>query len=121
MLFTEGTDFCFYPFEAGQPDALGNPLENTISEAFQAIFYLSGIESMGGEGKKMNEEHLISVYFTVEGKKGAAAAVIPESYFRLAFCCQNHSFTTVCHSHMVPSTSGPQRNLQTVTITAQEM
>lgn len=76
---------------------------------------------MGDRGKK-NEEHLISMYFTVEGKKGAAAAaVIPESHFRLAFCCQNHSFTTVCHSHMVPSTSGPQRNLQTVTIIAQEM
>lgn len=74
-----------------------------------------------GDGGKKNEEHPISVYFTVEGKKGAAAAVIPESHFRLAFFCQNHSFTTVRHSHMVPSTSGPQRNLQTVTITAQEM
>lgn len=72
-------------------------------------------------GKKKKEEHLISVYFTEEGKEGAAAAVIPESHFRLAFCCQNHSFTTARHSRMIPSTSGPQRNLQTVTITAQEM
>lgn len=72
---------------------------------------------MGDEGKK-KEEHLISLYFTAEEKEGAVAAVIPESHFRLAFCCQNHSFTTVRHSRMVPSTSGPQRNLQTVTITA---
>lgn len=27
----------------------------------------------------------------------------------------------MCHSHMVPSTSGSQRNLQTVTTTVQEM
>lgn len=44
-----------------------------------------------GRWGKKKEEHLIFVYFTAEGKERAAAAVIPESHFRLAFCCQNHS------------------------------
>lgn len=84
-------------------------------------YFLSQWNWGDGTWGKKKAEHLISVYFTVEGKEGAAAAaIIPESHFRLAFCCQNHSFTTVRHSHMVPSTSGPQRNLQTVTITTYE-
>lgn len=67
-----------------------------------------------GRWWKKKAEHLISVYFTVEGKEGAAAAVIPESHFKLALCCQNHIFTRVSQMcvffHLRPSKKSVDSN-----------